>query len=159
MVGLTSVGAGSLILVLLVMIYPKLSNKQLVGTDLAQSIPLTLSATVGTLLFNHVDFSLTSSIIIGSVPAVIVGSLLSSKSEGYLLRRVITGVVLLSGLKYVGVPTTALGIIAGLIIVLITCLTIRHWRHGQRIVVKADSVAEPVQSVVALLPTRLDGDL
>jgi hypothetical protein len=93
------------------------------------------------------------------VPAVIIGSLLSSKSEGYLLRRVITGVVLLSGLKYVGVGTTALGIIAGLIIVLITFLTIRHWRHGQRIVVKADLVAEPVQGVVALLPTWLDGDL
>jgi len=106
-----------------------------------------------------VNFSLTTSIIIGSVPAVLVGSLLSSKSEGYLLRRIITGVVLLSGLKYVGVPTTALGIVAGVLIVLITFLTIRHWRHGQRIVVKADLVTEPVERVVTLLPTRLDGDL
>jgi len=159
MVGLTSVGAGSLILVLLVMVYPTLSNKQLVGTDLAQSLPLTFSATLGTLLFNHVDFSLTSSIIIGSVPAVVIGSLLSSKSEGYLLRRVITGVVLLSGLKYVGVATTALGVIAGLIVVLITFLAVRHWRHGQRVVVRGDLVAEPVQGIVALLPTWLDGDL
>jgi uncharacterized membrane protein YfcA len=159
MVGLTSVGAGSLILVLLVMVYPKLSNKHLVGTDLAQSLPLTFSATLGTLLFNHVDFSLTSSIIIGSVPAVIVGSLLSSKSEGYLLRRVITGVVLLSGLKYVGVPTTQLGVIAGLLVILIAFLTVRHWRHGQRLVVRAHSVPEAVEGVVAFLPTGLDGDL
>ena len=85
--------------------------------------------------------------------------MLSSKSEGYLLRRVITGVVLLSGLKYVGVPTTELGVIAGLIFVLITFLTIRHWRHGQRMVVREHSVAEAVEGVVTLLPTRLDGGL
>jgi uncharacterized membrane protein YfcA len=160
MVGLTSVGAGSLILVLLVMVYPTLSNSQLVGTDLTQSLPLTLSATLGTLLFSHVDFSLTTSIIIGSVPAVIVGSLLSSRSNGYLLRRVITGVVLLSGLKYVGVPTDGLGIIAVGVIALITFISVRHWRHGQRLLLAAPAlVPEPVEGVVALLPTGLDGDL
>ncbi|HEY7930912.1 MAG TPA: sulfite exporter TauE/SafE family protein [Acidimicrobiales bacterium] len=109
MVGLTSVGAGSLIVVLLLFLYPTMRNDHLVGTDLAQSVPLTLSATLGTLLFNHVNFSLTTSIIIGSVPAVIVGSLWSSKSNGFALRLVITATVLLSGLKYVGTPITALG--------------------------------------------------
>jgi hypothetical protein len=156
MVGLTSVGAGSLILVLLVLVYPTLSNKQLVGTDLAQSLPLTFSATLGTLLFSHVELGLTSSIIIGSVPAVIVGSLLSSRSNGYLLRRVITGVVLLSGLKYVGVPTDWLGVVGGLEIVLITFLTIRHWQRTRDEL--AVSVPESVEGVVTLLPTGLDGD-
>jgi uncharacterized protein len=158
MVGLTSVGAGSLILVLLVMVYPTLSNKQLVGTDLTQSLPLTFSATLGTLLFSHVELGLTSSIVIGSVPAVIVGSLLSSRSNGYLLRRIITGVVLLSGLKYVGVPTDWLGVVGGLEIVLITFLTVRHWRRTQRELALV-SVPESVQGVVTLLPTGLDRDL
>jgi uncharacterized membrane protein YfcA len=158
MVGLTSVGAGSLILVLLVMVYPTLSNKQLVGTDLAQSLPLTFSAALGTLLFGHVQLGLTSSIVIGSVPMVIVGSLLSSRSNGYLLRRVITGVVLLSGLKYVGVPTDWLGVIGGLEIVLITFLTIRHWMRTRDDPVVL-SIAEAVQGVVPLLPSGLDGDL
>lgn len=160
MVGLTSVGAGSLILVLLVMVYPTLSNNQLVGTDLAQSLPLTLSATVGTLVFSHVDFSLTTSIILGSVPMVILGSLLSSQSNGFLLRRVITGVVLLSGLKYVGVPTTELGIVAVLVTALIAFITVRHWRRQLRTVANgADLVPEAIERVVASLPTRLDGDL
>src|SRR5579863_2559145 len=158
MVGLTSVGAGSLILVLLVMVYPTLSNKQLVGTDLAQSLPLTFSATLGTLAFGNVALGLTSSIIIGSVPAVIVGSLLSSRSNGYLLRRVITAVVLLSGLKYVGVPTDWLGVIAGLEVVLVAVLTYRHWQRTRAELAKV-SVPESVQGVVALLPTGLDGDL
>jgi hypothetical protein len=158
MVGLTSVGAGSLILVLLVMVYPTLSNRQLVGTDLAQSLPLTFSATLGTLVFSHVELGLTSSIIIGSVPMVIVGSLLSSRSNGYLLRRVITGVVLLSGLKYVGVPTDWLGVVGGLEIVLIAFLTFRHWQRTRATLVE-DSVPEAVKGVVTLLPTGLDGDL
>ncbi len=112
MVGLTSVGAGSLILVLLLALYPTIRSDQLVGTDLAQSVPLTLGATAGTLLFGHVAFALTTSIILGSVPAVIIGSLISSRGTNHLIRPVITGVVLLSGLKYLGLPTTALGIAA-----------------------------------------------
>ncbi|HUZ42744.1 MAG TPA: sulfite exporter TauE/SafE family protein [Acidimicrobiales bacterium] len=158
MVGLTSIGAGSLILVLLVMVYPTLSNKQLVGTDLVQSLPLTFSATLGTLMFSHVELGLTSSIVIGSVPAVIVGSLLSSRSNGYLLRRVITAVVLLSGLKYVGVPTDWLGVVGALEITLVTFLTIRHWQRT-RVGLALALVPEAVQSIVTLLPTGLDGDL
>jgi hypothetical protein len=86
-----------------------------------------------------------------------VGSLLSSRSNGYLLRRVITGVVLLSGLKYVGVPTDWLGVVGGLEIVLIAFLTYRHWQRTRREL--ADSIPETIEGVVALLPTGLDGDL
>ncbi|HEV2427767.1 MAG TPA: sulfite exporter TauE/SafE family protein [Acidimicrobiales bacterium] len=112
MVGLTSVGAGSLILVLLLTLYPSLRNDRLVGTDLAQSIPLTASATVGALLFGHVTLGVTGSIIIGSVPMVVVGSLISSHPISVRLRPLLTGVVLLSGLKYLGLPTHELGLAA-----------------------------------------------
>jgi len=161
MVGLTSVGAGSLILVLLVMLYPTLRNDHLVGTDLAQSIPLTFAATAGALAFGHVDFSLTTSIIVGSVPMVIVGSLFSSRSNGFVLRRIIAGAVLLSGLKYVGVPIPALGAAAIAVAIVITVITVRHRRliaHAT-VAARADLVAQPVEDVVALLPTRFDGDL
>jgi hypothetical protein len=143
MVGLTSVGAGSLILVLLLFLYPSLRNSQLVGTDLAQSVPLTLSATLGTLIFSHVDFSLTTSIIIGSVPAVIVGSLLSARSNGLGLRRIITAAVLLSGLKYVGLSTDALGVVAVLLAAGIVVLELRQ-RARRRLATTVESVAEPV---------------
>jgi uncharacterized membrane protein YfcA len=112
MVGLTSVGAGSLILVLLMLIYPGLRSDQLVGTDLAQSIPLTLAATLGTLAFGHVQFSLTGSIILGSVPAVVVGALLSAREMSRIIRPFIAGVTLLSGLKYIGAPPAALAVVA-----------------------------------------------
>lgn len=125
LVGLTSVGAGSLILVLLLALYPTIRTDQLVGTDLAQSVPLTLGATAGTLLFGHVAFALTTSIIIGSVPMVIVGSLISSRSSNHLIRPIITGVVMLSGLKYLGLPTTELGIAVLPVMLIVVAIVLR----------------------------------
>jgi uncharacterized membrane protein YfcA len=108
-VGITSVGSGSLMIVLLLFLYPMLGAKQLVGTDLTQAVPLTLAAALGALAFGHVEISVTTSLIIGSVPAVLVGSFLSSRAPDRYIRPAITFVIFASGLKYVGVGTTALG--------------------------------------------------
>jgi uncharacterized membrane protein YfcA len=108
-VGMTSVGSGSLMIVLLLFLYPTIGAKQLVGTDLTQAVPLTLSAALGALVFGHVAFGLTASLIIGSVPAVLIGSLLSSSVPDRYIRPTIAFVIFASGLKYVGVGTTELG--------------------------------------------------
>ncbi len=108
-VGMTSVGSGSLMIVLMLFAYPTLSAGQLVGTDLTQAVPLTLAAACGALIFGHVQFGVTGSLIIGSVPAVFVGSLLSSTVPDRYVRPAIAFVILASGLKYVGLGTTTLG--------------------------------------------------
>ena len=108
-VGLTSVGSGSLMIVLLLFVYPTIGANQLVGTDLTQAVPLTVAAALGALAFGHVEISVTTSLILGSVPAVLVGSFLSSRAPDRYVRPVITFVILASGLKYVGVGTTVLG--------------------------------------------------
>jgi uncharacterized membrane protein YfcA len=108
-VGMTSVGSGSLMIILLLFLYPMLGANQLVGTDLTQAVPLTAAAALGALAFGHVQFGVTASLAIGSVPAVFVGSLLSSSAPDRYIRPVITFVIAASGLKYVGVGTTALG--------------------------------------------------
>jgi uncharacterized membrane protein YfcA len=108
-VGITSVGSGSLMIIFLLFLYPMLSAKQLVGTDLTQAVPLTMAAALGALAFGHVEFGVTTSLILGSVPAVLIGSLLSSSAPDRYIRPLITFVVAASGLKYVGVGTTALG--------------------------------------------------
>jgi uncharacterized protein len=108
-VGMTSVGSGSLMIVLLLFLYPALGASQLVGTDLTQAVPLTLAAALGALAFGHVEFAVTTSIVIGSVPAVLVGSLLSSRAPDRFIRPAITFVIFASGLKYAGMGTTALG--------------------------------------------------
>jgi uncharacterized membrane protein YfcA len=108
-VGMTSVGSGSLMIILLLFLYPTIGAKQLVGTDLTQAVPLTAAAALGALAFGHVEFGVTTSLILGSVPAVLVGSLFSSSAPDRYIRPVITFVVAASGLKYVGVGATALG--------------------------------------------------
>src|SRR5947209_8333052 len=108
-VGITSVGSGSLMIVMLLFLYPTLSANQLVGTDLAQAVPLTLAAAAGALIFGHVEIGVTGSLILGSVPAVLIGSLLSSTVPDRYVRPVITFVIFASGLKYVGVGTNVLG--------------------------------------------------
>ena len=134
-VGMTSVGSGSLMIVMLLFLYPMLGAKQLVGTDLTQAVPLTAAAALGALAFGHVEFSVTTSIIIGSIPAVVVGSYFSSRAPDKYIRPAITFVIFASGLKYAGLGTTALGWV--LCVTLLTAgaiwLTyVRPWQNGDR---------------------------
>jgi hypothetical protein len=108
-VGMTSVGSGSLMIVFLLFAYPLLGAGALVGTDLTQAVPLTAAAALGALTFGHVEFGLTTAIVVGSVPAVLIGSLLSSRAPDRYIRPVITFVIFASGLKYAGMGNTALG--------------------------------------------------
>ena len=125
-VGMTSVGSGSLMIVLLLFLYPTIAAKQLVGTDLTQAVPLTFAAAVGALLFGHVVFAVTASLIIGSVPAVLVGSVVSSSVPDRYIRPVIAFVIFASGLKYVGVDTVTLGwVLCGLLLLVAALWVIR----------------------------------
>jgi uncharacterized membrane protein YfcA len=108
-VGITSVGSGSLMIVLLLFVYPEIGAKQLVGTDLTQAVPLTCAAALGAVTFGHVELSVTSSLVVGGVPGVLIGSLVSSRAPDRLVRPVITFVILASGLKYAGLGTAELG--------------------------------------------------
>jgi uncharacterized membrane protein YfcA len=130
-VGITSVGSGSLMIVLLLFLYPTIGASQLVGTDLTQAVPLTAAAAIGAVLFGHVVFGVTASLIIGSVPAVLVGSLLSSSVPDRYIRPVIAFVIFASGLKYVGLGATALGwVLCGLLLLsgLLWLSSARPWR-------------------------------
>jgi hypothetical protein len=131
-VGMTSVGAGSLMIILLLFLYPMLGANQLVGTDLAQAVPLTLAAACGALIFGHVELAVTAALVIGSVPAVLIGSLFSSTAPDRYVRPVITFVIAASGLKYVGVGTTTLGwILVAMLTVGVTLwlFTSRPWQR------------------------------
>jgi len=132
-VGMTSVGSGSLMIVLLLFAYPLLGANQLVGTDLTQAVPLTTAAALGALAFGHVELAVTASLVIGSVPAVFIGSLISSRAPDRYVRPVITFVIFASGLKYVGVGTTALGWILCAVLLaigVVWLVYVRPWEKG-----------------------------
>jgi uncharacterized protein len=140
-VGMTSVGSGSLMIILLLFLYPMLGANQLVGTDLTQAVPLTAAAALGALAFGNVQFGVTASLAIGSVPAVFVGSLLSSSAPDRYIRPVITFVIAASGLKYVGVGTTALGWILVSILLVGASLWLASTRPWQRLAADDDPLA------------------
>ncbi len=108
-VGMTSVGSGSLIIVLLLLLYPTLKAGDLVGTDLVQAVPLVGSAALAHVLFGDFKLGLTTSILIGSLPGVYVGARLSSSAPAWFVRRAIAVVLLASGLKTLDVPTVTIG--------------------------------------------------
>src|SRR5438552_9257196 len=127
-VGMTSVGSGSLIIVMLMLIYPKLSSREMVGTDLVQAIPLVGAAAFGHFLFGTLDFSIISSVLLGAIPAVMVGAHFSSKSADRYIRPVLVAVLTISSLKLLNVSngwllTTA---IAAIVILMVVFVRMRH---------------------------------
>ncbi|MEO5680209.1 MAG: sulfite exporter TauE/SafE family protein, partial [Acidimicrobiales bacterium] len=109
-VGMTSVGSGSLMIVLLLALYPRLKASQLVGTDLVQAVPLVLSAAIGHVLFGDFELGLTTALLLGSVPGVYLGARVSSRANNdALIRPVLVVVLIASSLKLLGVPTGAVG--------------------------------------------------
>ncbi|MEV8360185.1 sulfite exporter TauE/SafE family protein [Microbacterium sp. NPDC076895] len=103
MVGLTSVGSGSLIIIALMLLYPLLGMNKLVGTDLVQAVPLVIAAALGHLLFGAVDWAVAIPLMIGSIPGAWIGAQFSSRIPGGYVRRALAVVLLASGLKMLNV--------------------------------------------------------
>jgi uncharacterized membrane protein YfcA len=101
-VGLTSVGSGSLMLVLLMWVYPRMSSNELVGTDLVQAVPLVLAAGIGHLMFGQVNWALTGSILLGTLPGIYLGARYSAQAKDSILRPIIASVLFALGVKLFG---------------------------------------------------------
>lgn len=126
-VGITSVGSGTLVIVLLLFLYPRLRGSQMVGTDLAQAIPMVGAAAIAHILFGDFKLGLTTSILIGSIPGVLIGATVSSYAPTLFIRGALSAVLLLSGLKLLNVPTLAVGIVllVSLVVLFAAWLTVR----------------------------------
>lgn len=98
MVGMTSVGSGSLVIVLLMLLYPRLSSNVQVGTNLVQAVPLVAAATLGQILFGHVNFDVAGSLVIGSVPGAFLGARISSRAPESVVRPALVALLVSSGL-------------------------------------------------------------
>jgi uncharacterized membrane protein YfcA len=101
-VGLTSVGSGSLIIVVLLALYPTLRANDLVGTDLVQAVPLVAAAALGHVFFGDLHLDLSAAILVGSIPGVLLGARLSSRAPAGAIRAALVLVLLASALKLFG---------------------------------------------------------
>jgi uncharacterized protein len=98
-VSISSVGAGAIGVTVLLMLYRRLPVKRIVGTDIAHAVPLTLVAGVGHWFLGSVDFWLLLNLLIGSIPGVIVGSLMSTRAPDHILRPALALVLIVSGVR------------------------------------------------------------
>jgi hypothetical protein len=107
-VGMTSVGSGSLMIVMLMLLYPLLSSREMVGTDLVQAIPLVGAAALGHLFFGNLQLDLTGSVLLGAIPGVYAGAHVSSRASDRYIRPVLVAVLAISSLKLLDVPNGVL---------------------------------------------------
>ena len=130
-VGMTSVGSGSLIIIALMGLYPSLKASELVGTDLAQAVPLVGAAAVGHLLFGDFHMDVTTSLLVGCLPGVWLGAHLSAHAPGGMVRRALAFVLLASALKLLNVSTANTGIVLLLVLLIapVVWMLVRR-RHG-----------------------------
>lgn len=97
LVGITSVGSGSVIMIALLMLYPGLSAVKLVGTDLVQAVPLVLAAAISNIALHGIDWEILIPLVVGSVPGTIIGSMLAPRVPQSFIRRGIVVVLTMSG--------------------------------------------------------------
>ncbi len=101
LVTVSSVGAGALGTLALFILYPRLSTRQVVGTDIAHAVPLTLIGGLGHAALGTVDFVLLGSLLLGSLPGIWLGSHLSSHVPERVLRSLLATMLLIIGGKFV----------------------------------------------------------
>ncbi|GAB3476610.1 sulfite exporter TauE/SafE family protein [Marinomonas epiphytica] len=100
LVTLTSVGAGALGTAIMMILFPVMMAKNIVGTDLAHAVPLTLVAGVGHLLIGNVDYSLLAALLIGSIPTIYLGTRVASFVPNRVLQPILATALMSFGVKY-----------------------------------------------------------
>ena len=130
-VGMTSVGSGSLIIIALMSLYPTLRASELVGTDLVQAVPLVASAAIGHLIFGDFQLNVTTALMVGSIPGAFIGAQLSTRLPGALIRRALAFVLLASALKLLGSDNTlTAGLLLGVLALAGPIWMLLRRRHG-----------------------------
>jgi uncharacterized membrane protein YfcA len=142
-VGMTSVGSGSLMIVLLMLLYPMLRSSELVGTDLVQAVPLVGSAALGHLLFGDFKLDLTASLLVGCLPGVYAGAKVSSRARDGVIRPALAIILLASGLKLLDLGTPQLAVVVTAVVLLAVPL----WGV-------LDAIGQPAQAWIAAKVSR-----
>jgi len=101
LVGLTSVGSGTLIIVSLAFLFPRLTSKELVGTDIFQAFMLLASGAIAYFIGGTINWPIVGLLLIGSLPGVYLGSKASKFIPERFMRPVLATVLAVSGFKLI----------------------------------------------------------
>jgi uncharacterized protein len=102
LVTLTSVGAGAIGVTVLLLLHPKMPPGRVVGSDIAHAVPLTLLAGAGHWWLGSVDWVLLETLLLGSVPGIILGSLLATRARDAVVRVALASVLVIVGVRLLG---------------------------------------------------------
>lgn len=97
LVSTSSVGAGAIGVTALLLLYPTYSTVRIVGTDIAHAVPLTLMAGAGHWLTGSVDMAMLLSLLVGSIPGIVVGSHLAPRAGERSLRYILALALMVAG--------------------------------------------------------------
>ncbi|HEY1838597.1 MAG: sulfite exporter TauE/SafE family protein [Rhizomicrobium sp.] len=95
LVSLSSVGAGAIGVMALVLLYPQMEARRIVGSDIAHAVPLTLVAGLGHSFLGTIDWHILISLLVGSIPAIIIASIASARTSDTVVRVALALVLLL----------------------------------------------------------------
>lgn len=101
LVSLSSIGAGAIGAALILLLYPRLKLHEIVVTDIAHAVPLTLVAGIGRATLGHVDWSLLGSLLIGSIPGIWIGAQLTRRMPEKIVRTLLCIALVSAGLKVI----------------------------------------------------------
>jgi uncharacterized membrane protein YfcA len=101
LVSISSVGAGAIGVTALVLLYPRVPTARIVGSDIAHAVPLTFVAGIGHWLLGSVDWLLLASLLIGSLPGIVVGSYAATRLPDVVLRFALAATLIVAGSKLV----------------------------------------------------------
>ncbi len=101
LVSLSSIGAGAIGATMILLLYPRLEARRLVGTDIAHAVPLTLVAGIGHATLGHVEWALLGALLIGSIPGIWIGAQLTKKMPDSLVRALLCVSLVTAGLKVI----------------------------------------------------------
>jgi uncharacterized protein len=99
LVSITSVGAGAIGVTALVLLYPKLPTARIVGSDIAHAVPLTLAAGIGHWFLGSINFDVLISLLVGSIPGILIGSYAAVRIPEMALRLVLAATLIVVGAK------------------------------------------------------------
>ena len=101
LVSLSSIGAGAIGATLILLLYPRLRPHQIVGTDIAHAVPLTLVAGIGHATLGHVDWPLLGALLIGSIPGIWIGAQLTRRMPERFVRALLCMALVTAGVKVI----------------------------------------------------------
>lgn len=131
LVGMTSVGSGSLVVTALLLLYPLLRPSILVGTDLTQAVPMLVVGAVAHAGLGDISLAIVGSLLLGQIPGIWIGARMSSRYDGAALRWLLMVVLSATAVKLLGAPTLVAGMIGLVGLIIVSTVYIRERIDGK----------------------------